>query len=422
AGYGIYYGRTPNGTIFNALTQTGLTDPALNQISLSLTATSPGSPTYPHTLAALPAGASGSVSTFRLDSNLRRPRIQEANAGIERQLMPNLVVSASFIYTKGDRLPVSFDQNLPAPQFTRIYSLPDGSTISVPFSAGITRTAAGQTVNINLSRPNPALGAINVLTSMGESWYKALFLEVKRGFSKGFQLNVSYTLAKAENLSGSGAADGSGSGSESPFGGSSVQNQFALSSNRAPASTDQRHRLVVSGFWNLPLTSPENRLVKVLGNGWSLSGIFTAESGRPFAAEVSVPSLPFIFQGAQYNGFGGLLGQGSGGDRNIAPNIPRDSNYGDPNYRIDLRVARNFRLAERFTIQILGEGFNIFNRSNFNGFNTTLYDAQATTVTTPVETPVVLTQRNNFGIPSADGSQPDGTNARRFQLAFRFRF
>jgi len=277
-------------------------------------------------------------------------------------------------------------------------------------------------VNINASRPNPSLGAINVVTSIGETWYKALFVEVKRRFSKGFQFNVSYTLASAENLSGSGAADGSGTGPESPFGGSSVQNQFGLNSNRGPSSTDQRHRMVVSGIWNLPLTTSDNQMIKGLVNGWSLSGIFTAESGRPFAAEVSVPSLPFTFQGAQYNGFGGLLGQGSGGDRNIAPNIPRDSNYGDANYRIDLRVARVFRLTERFSVQVLGEGFNIFNRSNFNGFNTTLYDAQPTTVTTAITAPVVLTQRTNFGLPNADGSQPDGTNARRFQLAFRFRF
>jgi hypothetical protein len=415
AGYGLYYGRTPNGTIFNALTQTGLIDPTLNQISLSLTNTSPGAPTYPNVLAALPAGAKGSVSVFRLDSNLRRPRIQEINAGVERQLMPNLIVSASFVYSKGDRLPISFDQNLPAPQFARTYLLPGGSTVSVPFSAG-------PLANPNLGRPNPAFGSINVVSSLGETWYKALFIDVKRRFAKGFQLNVSYTLAKAENLSGSGSADGSGTGPESPFGGSSVQNQFALSSNRGPSPTDQRHRLVVSGIWNLPSTNVDNQVIRGLANGWSLSGIFTAESGRPFAAEISVPSLPFTFQGAQFNGFGGLLGQGSGGDRNIAPNIPRDSNYGDPNYRIDLRVARIFRLNERFTLQLIGEGFNIFNRSNFNGFNTTLYVATGTNAATPVTTPVVLTQLSNFGLPNADGSQPDGTNARRFQLALRFRF
>jgi len=38
------------------------------------------------------------------------------------------------------------------------------------------------------------------------------------------------------------------------------------------------------------------------------------------------------------------------------------------------------------------------------------------------DTPIVLTRRANFGTPNNDGSPLDGTNARRFQIAARFRF
>jgi len=416
-GYGIYYGRTPNGTIDNALRQTGLTDPTRNLIGLTLRPGDAGSPAFPNILPAFPATAAGSTSVFRLDQDFQRPRIQEINLGIERQLLTNLSISASFIYTKGDRLPVNFDTNLPAPAFTRSYQLPDGSILQVPFAAGVTRTATGVTQNLNLSRPNPQFGSISVLRSIGETYYKALFVEVKRRFSKGFQANVSYTLAKAENLSGTG--DGGGSASESPFGGSSLFNQFDLEADRAPAPTDQRHRLVINGIYNFPFGGLQNRLARGLFDGFRLSGIITAESGRPFAATVSVPNLPFALNGAQYNGFGGILGLGG---LNLAPNIPRNSNYGDANYRVDLRLSRDIKLTERLVVELIGEGFNIFNRSNFNGFSGTLYDAQATTVTTPLSTPVVLTERRDFGRPNNDGSQPDGTNARRFQLAARFRF
>ena len=48
------------------------------------------------------------------------------------------------------------------------------------------------------------------------------------------------------------------------------------------------------------------------------------------------------------------------------------------NYRVDLRVARDFRVG-RAVVELLAEGFNVFNRKNFNGFNSTRYDAQATT-------------------------------------------
>jgi hypothetical protein len=43
-------------------------------------------------------------------------------------------------------------------------------------------------------------------------------------------------------------------------------------------------------------------------------------------------------------------------------------------------------------------------------------------VTTPLSTPIILIERQDFGLENNNGSQPDGTNARRFQLAARFRF
>jgi hypothetical protein len=419
-GWGLYYGRTPNGSIFNALTQTGLPDPARNVIALTLQPAQPDAPIYPNVLPALPASAAGATTVYRLDPEFKRPRLQEVNLGLEREIVRNLTVSASFLFTKGDRLPVNFDTNLPAPQFTRRYQLPNGQTIEVPFSAGITRTAAGVNQNLNLARPNPNFGAINVVRTIGETWYRALFVEVKRRFAQGFQFNLAYTLAQAENLSG--AADGGGSGSETPFNGSNVADQFKLDFNRAPAPTDQRHRFVLNGIWNLPGSKLENRAARLLLGGFRLSGIFTAESGRPFAAIVSVPNIPFTLDGAQYNGFGGLRGQGGGGDRNLAPNIERNSDYGAANYRLDLRVARDIRVTEKFTLELIGESFNLFNRSNFNGFRTTRYEAQATTVTTPLATPIALVERADFGVENNNGSQPDGTNARRFQLALRFRF
>ena len=125
-----------------------------------------------------------------------------------------------------------------------------------------------------------------------------------------------------------------------------------------------------------------------------------------------------------------MLGMGG---LSLAPNVPRNSNYGDANYRIDFRVARDIKVGERLVVELLGEAFNIFNRSNFNGFNGTLYDADfpvnpatglkyTATNPPPISTPIPLTARINFGFPNNDGSAPDGTNARRFQLALRLRF
>lgn len=443
-GYGLYYGRTPNGTIFNALTQTGLrigdatSPPDLSRIVASITVspTTVGAPVFPNTYAAFPTNVSSSLNVFRLDPDYKNPRLQEINIGIEREIVKNLSVSASYIYTKGDRLPVNFDTNLPEPQFTRTYQLPDGQTFTVPFAAGLTclvpltqatPTSAfacnpvggvPQSRPVNASRPNPNFGALTQLRSIGANFYNGLLIEVKRRFAQDFQFGVAYTFAKAENTSGTG--NGSGEGAESPFGGSSSFNQFDDEANRSPSSTDQRHRLVVNGIYRLPKLKNANRFARAILNGYQLSGIYTAESGRPYSANLSIPTISFLSNGQIFTPFGGgTLGLGG---LSLAPNVPRNSIYGENNYRLDLRLSRTFRIAETVSVELIGEGFNVFNRGNFNGFNTTAFNTITPAPNTPEMSPILLTANSSFGARNNDGAQPDGTNARRFQLAARFRF
>jgi len=433
-GYGLYYGRTSNGTIFNALTQTGLRDPATGLpdltrtvASISVSPTTVGRPVYPQILTAIPTSLGSSVTIFRLDPNFKNPRLKELNIGVEREVIKNLTVSASFIYTKGERLPVVVDTNLSAPAFQRTYLLPNGQSITVPFGAGVTCTSVqtgacppANVRNVILSRPDPKNGAINRQSSTGETYYHALFVEVKRRFAQRFQLNVAYTLAKAENLSGT--AGGDGSGPESPFGGSTLFNQFDQKASRGIAPTDQRHRFVTNGIVQLPELKQANGVARFLLNGYKLSGIFTAESGRPYSATVSFPTISFSSNGQIYTPFGGgTLGIGGS---SLAPDIERNSIYGDSNYKLDLRLTRTFRIKENVSLELIAEGFNVFNRSNFNGFNTTIYTVTAPPAGTvqDVSVPIKFATNPTFGTPNNDGSQPDGTNARRFQIAAKMRF
>lgn len=418
AGAGLYYARTPNGILRDALLNNGLTDPTRAAINITLRPGDPGAPAYPAILPSFPATAAPAVSTTRLADDFSRPRVFDVTLAVERQIVRNLTVAVSYALTRGDRFPITIDGNLPQAQFQRVYQLPDGSTFTVPFVAGITRSAAGQTLNINTSRPNPAFGSILANTSIGRTWYQAMFVEVKKRFSAGYQWNISYTFAKAENLAGDG--NGGGTGSEGAFSGSRLFNQFDVDGNRQTSPTDQRHRLVSNGIWNIG-AGLNSGLASKLIKGFRLSGIHTVESGRPVAALVSLPNLPFATpDGAQWNGFGGLLGQGGGPA--YSPNVARNGNYGEWNYRFDLRLARDFKVTERLRVEGIAEGFNLFNTSNFNGYTTTAYQAVATTVTTPLATPVRLNTDANYFRENNNSSQPDGTNARRFQLALRLRF
>jgi hypothetical protein len=418
-GYGMVYGRITNGVLFNALTQNGLSDPARSTITLTTQPTDSFAPNFPNIYPALPSAAAGSVSAFRLAADFKNPRSQEVNIGVTQQVLPSTTVSVSYVYTYGDRLPAVIDSNLPLPTFSRTYQLPDGSTFTVPFAAGIIKTAAGVTQSLNLSRPNPNFAALSVNTAIGQSWYHGMFVEVKRRFAGGFTGGISYTLAKADNTSGNG--DGGGSGPESPFGGASFQNQFDLAKDRAPSPLDQRHRAVLYGVWQLPFGKGGPGALRAVVRDWGMSGIFTAETGRPYSPNISVNSVQFLgTNGVVYNGYGGLLGLGGTG--NFVPTLGRDSIYGDNNFKLDLRVSRTFRIGDRFRAEVLGEAFNITNHANYNGYSSTLYASVATTATTALSAPVLLTRQSNFGIPNNDGSQPDGTNARRLQVALRFRF
>jgi len=73
-------------------------------------------------------------------------------------------------------------------------------------------------------------------------------------------------------------------------------------------------------------------------------------------------------------------------------------------------------------MEILGEAFNVMNHSNYNGYNSTAFNTLATTATTPLNAPIALIPNSNFRTANNDGSQPDGTNARRMQVSLRLRF
>jgi hypothetical protein len=294
---------------------------------------------------------------------------------------------------------------LPAPQFTRTYQFPDGTTLQLPFSAG-------PSTNVNLARPNPTVAAVNDNVSTGLSWYNGLLVDVRRRFAGGLAVNGAFTWAKAENTAGND--NGGGSATETAFGGGTPADQFNISGNRGISALDQRFRGVVSGVWQPAW--------KVL-NGFRFSAVETAESGRPVAAFISIGSIPFLgTDGKTYNGFGGIRGQGTGGDRNLVPSIPRNSITAPSNIKLDLRLARDVHVTENLRVELLAEAFNVFNRSNYNGFNTTLYNAAATTTSTPIAQPILLTKATGYLQPNNDANPPDGTNARRLQLALRFRF
>lgn len=410
ASYALVYGRIPNGTLFNALNITGIPDPTQNTVQLSVAPTQTFAPTYPNVLPSIPVGGRTSVSAFQLAPDYASPRVQEYNVGITRALDHATSLSLSYVHTYADRLPTLIDSNLPTPQFTATYTLPDSSTFTVPFVAGPAATP-------NSVRPNPNLGSVTLNLSNGQSWYNALLMELKHNPVHGLSGGINYTFAYADNTTGSG--DGGGTAAESPFGGGDFFNQFNPGANRAASPLDQRHRANVFLVFHPERIETHHSFTNALLNNWGFSTIFTAETGRPYSPNLSLNSTFITVNGQKLVGLdGGLLGQGSNSDQNILPTLGRDSIYGDNNFRWDLRISRAFRLTEKFRMELFAEGFNILNHSNYNGYNSTILQSSASA------NPLVLAapSNNNFGVANQDGSQPDGSNARRIQFSLRLKY
>jgi hypothetical protein len=144
-----------------------------------------------------------------------------------------------------------------------------------------------------------------------------------------------------------------------------VQDPLNIAGDRGSGVNDQRHRLVLSGIWDLDkYASGFSRSVRYLLGGWQLSGIFTAQNGQPYSGQVNF----------DLNGDGN-----SRTDR--TPGLGRNT-FNLPNFvSLDPRITKNIPITERVKAQLILEAYNSFNRVNYTSVNTTQYNVSTDTTT-----------------------------------------
>ncbi len=390
AGYGLYYGRTINSTIYNALVNTGATG-GVSQSQVSLSATAAGAPVFPNVLASAPAGA-GSVQFF--SSDFRNPMIHEFDLTVERQIMRNTVVSASYLASLGRRLPSFYDRNLNAPTGTQSYSITggpyDGQTVTVPAFRG--------------TRPNTNYGSLTEIASRVHSKYNAMALQLNRQFSSGLQYRFNYTLARAtDSLQTSTTFTAN----------NTPTNVFDPDADEGRSNFDRTHKIVMNVVYS-PRFKGSNQGLKALLDGWTISPIYTFFSGLPIDARVtgSLPSASPAVATIPNATSSGINGSGGTNRLTISPR----NNFTLPNvWYTDLRLSRRFYIGEKMNVEGLVEGFNIFNRTQFTNGNNTSYGISGTAQA------AVLTYQPAFRTISEAGTQ-FLTRERQIQIGFRFHF
>jgi hypothetical protein len=312
-----------------------------------------------------PNSLAPTVARRAQDANQRTPYIQQFNFGVQYELMSDVVLDVAYVGNKGTKLNGFRNLNQRA-----VITNPDGSQ-----SAG--------------ARPYPAFGDIQWMENRVSSTYNSLQARLEKRFSHGLSGMVSYTLGQAltgavDHISTSGGGAGFDTGVfREP------QDAYNLNAERGPSEFDVRHRLVVNYIWEMPFGRDRkygkdwSRGLDFVLGGWQLTGIHVVQSGLALTATL-----------------GGSTVLNLGGERRARPNLvgnpelpedqrtvarwfntdafaafsPAPQAFGNAGIGImrgpgmanfDFTLAKNFRVADRRSVQFRTEFFNAFNHANF---------------------------------------------------------
>jgi hypothetical protein len=253
-----------------------------------------------------------------------------------------------------------------------------------PFTCGYgvqQQLAAAAKYPVGFGTPVP-FNSVDAQESNAASWYNALTVNLQKRFSHNFELLSSYTW------------------SHSIDNGTDLQSTLEPQDSRFPqlergnSVNDQRHRWVTSGVWQTSPGKAGDSFWKHLASNWTLAPIIEVSSGRPFnvitgrdsrldlGASQARPSVTGATTSPYISGFtfsvATLCLQNNGQPfsiPNISPPEGCDGTLGRDRFtmpfffQFDLRVAKRIPLGERFSMDLMADGFNLTNHTNISAVN-----------------------------------------------------
>jgi hypothetical protein len=364
-GYGLYYGNIFQNIPLFMIQQAR---PSIYQGLFSLTQPSdivPGTgialgdwhygvdpnPTIPPPLTSLVDGATGRL----MDPDYRNPVSQQFNFGYQWAATKNSVVEVEYVHTLG---------------------LHENKTVNInPTIAVLGTDSSGNPEIVSNDRPLsaafvaagvPDLGRVMDEQSVNRSRYDGLNLSYRQRMSKHFSLNANYTLSRAMGWGiQSGGADASSGFRNYPHDPLNIWDPRDF----GPTDNDERHHVSISGVVQLPWGF---QVAPILSYGSARpydlrSGFDVLSRGSGYSRPVIVPIddpqnyLAFDGSGPGFDSAAALACLAAGQCRQVGYDTVR----GDPYFNLDMRVAKNIRVREGWNLQLIFQGFNITNRTNY---------------------------------------------------------
>ncbi len=297
---GVYSARQNMLSQVGSVTTNGLQQQTLFANTANLTAFGAPTPTWPGLLpiTPVPPGQFPLFSGIRVfDKDYKNPRVFAYNVAYEQQLAPDWAGYVDFTWAEGRNLTRFLNYNRSGPSCCA-----DGP-------------GTGNTYVYSGTPWGPQLGEVMVTNSLGESRYRGLTLGIRKRFTKGYQLEANYVLAKDED---------NDSNERDPFTDRSF-NFFDLASDWGPSDRDIRHKVNAFGYFAVP-------------GGLQLGGRIQGRTAQPITAN------PRSLNGTD---------RGRNGER-------KDNAF----FTFDWRLSRPFRFGARYQLVPIVEMFNTFNNAN----------------------------------------------------------
>ena len=274
----------------------------------------------------------GDPSQFAIDPDLKDPYTDQFAIGVDRELAKDLAISASYIYKRSRDFVGTINTG--------------GVYEQVPFEDPVT----GQTILVFNQINDPTTDNRFFITNPDffyETYRGFLVSVTKRGTN--WQLTGSLTISETE-----GFHAGSGIG---PY---EDQDSSFFPFDNSVYGLDPNDYINADGLLN----GDRTYIFKLQGTyqlPWdlSLSGNYSALTGRPFARQIFVPGADI----------GGVLNQGG---RTIFAETRDGSQRTDDINLLDLRLEKNFLISGSWNVAITADLFNVFNDNAFLDVATTL--------------------------------------------------
>jgi hypothetical protein len=405
-GYGVFFARILNGTIYNALINTGS---ANGQFTVTPTASAPTAPVFPQIIAS--GNLAGAPNSVFFDHNFRAPWINQADLTVEQDLGWNTVMSVSWLGTFGRRLPNFTDLNLNPPtsvtynviDSTGKSLLPNGSTFTSKFYAKNT------TPNCASQRPNCAFGSLTDIFSGVNSNYQALVGQISHRFSNHLQFNANYTWSHALDY---GLNNQTASVANNLLDPQDIRQEYGNSVTNIP------NRLIMGGIITAPWKYTGWKAY--LLNDFEASPDLQVSSGLPYSVGTTgTLTTGYSPSGATLNAIGGGVNGSNGTFR--MPGFERNGFQQPKTTVVDLRLSKRFNVADRVKLELLGEAFNIANHQNVTGVNSTAFTV-GSVAASKTNTLTYTTSVPTFGATTFTNTSGFSFAPRQIQIGVRAQF